>query len=676
MSPPVAIGPFRVLHQLGAGALGPVFRAFDPDRDRLVAIKLFKLDITPEQSLELSKTLSALGERLGGRPGVATLILAGIEGTTAYLVEQYVPADGLDTRLRRRTGFGVPAAVPLVRQVADILDAAAAVGVRHGALHPRDLLVSTTDEVTVTGLGVADAVEAVGGRVPIRRPYTAPERAAERIWDRRADVFSLGVIAFELLTGRRPVAGGAAVEEDADAVQRVLARAMAERPDDRFATAGDFADALEDAAAGQSEGRAPRPSAPGMPLFEQMSEPAESVPSERPTPAEEPAVSDEPALAYEPTPAEARVEPTVVIDQVEAEPPQLAWERGADRSPEPDLELRQQPEPEPEPEATHASADVMRTPVEATGPAAESMQRAAEPRRASMEPTVANYRPYQWPDTGAEPEPSPSPWRRHLATAGAFAVGIALGVGTGYLLWGAAKPRTAEVQEAAPPSAVPPPGPSQTAAPLSAPVTQPVTPPVPAPSEPQAGAPESRPVSPAAAPRPGKPPAVAPPAAASREPSRPPEPVRGRLLVRSSPSGARVTVDGRARGVTPLELRDLTLGSHTLVITRQGHQAETRRITLSARQPAQSLEVTLSASASPGQPSLGALDIFAKPAGARVSVNGRYVGVAPLRVPELAPGPYLVTIELEGHRRWSSTVEVAAGQVVRVSASLEPDVPR
>jgi len=244
-----------------------VFRAFDPDRDRLVAIKLFKLDITPEQSLELSRTLGALGERLGQRPGIATLLSAGVEGTTAYLVEQYVPADGLDTRLRRRTGFGVPAAVPLVRQVADILDAAAAVGVRHGALHPRDILVSTTDEVTITGLGVADAVEAVGGRVPIRRPYAAPERVAERIWDRRADVYSLGVIACELMTGRRPVADSAPADEAADAFQRVLARALAERPDDRYATAGDLADSLDEAAAGRSGGRARGTPAPELPLF-------------------------------------------------------------------------------------------------------------------------------------------------------------------------------------------------------------------------------------------------------------------------------------------------------------------------------------------------------------------------------------------------------------------------
>ena len=81
------------------------------------------------------------------------------------------------------------------------------VGVGHGALHPRDIFI-TPDEARASGFGVVEALERVGLRAPVRRPYSAPERIAGAAWSTPADVFSLGAIAFELLTGRRPSGTG------------------------------------------------------------------------------------------------------------------------------------------------------------------------------------------------------------------------------------------------------------------------------------------------------------------------------------------------------------------------------------------------------------------------------------------------------------------------------------
>jgi hypothetical protein len=129
-------------------------------------------------------------------------------------------------------------------------------------------LISTTGDVRVTGFGVADAVAAAGGAPAIRRPYTAPERTGttRRPADAAADVFSLGTIAVEVLTGRRPIGTGAAavgfvsgVSEgiDADACRRVLARALADGPRERFATATAFVAALARAADVPARERAP-----------------------------------------------------------------------------------------------------------------------------------------------------------------------------------------------------------------------------------------------------------------------------------------------------------------------------------------------------------------------------------------------------------------------------------
>src|SRR3954466_10269557 len=89
-SPPPAFGPFRVLHQVGVGALGPVFRTYEPTRDRLVALKGFRLDLVPEQGRALAEELSRATEAGLFHPSIVEPIAAGIEGTLAYRAEEYV----------------------------------------------------------------------------------------------------------------------------------------------------------------------------------------------------------------------------------------------------------------------------------------------------------------------------------------------------------------------------------------------------------------------------------------------------------------------------------------------------------------------------------------------------------------------------------------------------------
>src|SRR3954466_10321789 len=88
-SPPPAFGPFRVLHQIGVGALGPVFRTYEPERDRLVAVKAFRLDIKPEQARALADELSPAAAAGLFHPSIVEPIAAGVEGTLAYAAEEY-----------------------------------------------------------------------------------------------------------------------------------------------------------------------------------------------------------------------------------------------------------------------------------------------------------------------------------------------------------------------------------------------------------------------------------------------------------------------------------------------------------------------------------------------------------------------------------------------------------
>lgn len=160
----------------------------------------------------------------------------------------------------------------------------------------------------------------------------------------------------------------------------------------------------------------------------------------------------------------------------------------------------------------------------------------------------------------------------------------------------------------------------------------------------------------------------------------------GRLLVRSSPAGATVDVDGVPRGVTPLALRDLDLGTREITVSRSGYAPESRRIVLTEARPSRSVDVRLSAPAagrtttpprpstpaSPGKPAAttGVLAVESRPTGASVLLNGKPSGTTPVTISDLAPGEYSVTLALQGHRPVTTTVRVVAGERARAAARL------
>ena len=163
------------------------------------------------------------------------------------------------------------------------------------------------------------------------------------------------------------------------------------------------------------------------------------------------------------------------------------------------------------------------------------------------------------------------------------------------------------------------------------------------------------------------PPAPAAPAA----PSAPVAPAAtGRLLVRSTPSGASVAVNGVARGTTPLALRDLQLGTHTITVTRRSYGAEEHRVVLTAARPSRSLEIRLSQTATPVPVSTGVLFVESRPPGAAVMIDGKPRGSTPLTVDAIAPGTYRVNFSLAGYQPFATTVRVVAGERTRAAASL------
>ena len=636
-----------MLHQTGSGVLGPVFRAFDSRHDRIVAIKAFRLDILPEQVVRFANELRELAARQVSEASIVPVVDAGLEDTTPYLVMLHQGGETLDVAIRRMAPATLEQALPLLRTLAETIDTAWSRGVGHGALHPRDIFLGTDRRASgVTGFGVVRALEAAGIAGPVRRPYSAPERGQSG-WTAAADIYSLGAVAHEVLTKRRPAgageqdgvfAAGLAPAERVN-VRRALTTALAERPDARFQSANEFILALEGAgsrkavavAAGASTSNERAQDwaveASSLPLFA-APEPEVSALSAF---ASEESVAVQPAIA----PAAA------VVAEIPVEPPPVVSERLASTDIEPVETL-----PDPA-SVTLVRTDGPRSPVEM----AESWLGQVEQDRSRAG--------WSWVP---------------VVVAAAMVVGAIVAAFSYQLVRDALRRDAAPVADALP--ATPPAeiADAETAAP-SAPIE---SIPLPAPTEAtdQQAAPD-----PNVAELPARQEPSRPVPAASPESSR-----AGRLIIRSDPSGAMVTIDGRLLGDTPLTLRDLRLGTHALQIARPGHVPRVERVTLSAAVPERTLDLALAPALDtaaiprrdvrregltpPAASAPGAVDVASAPRGARVSLDGRFVGLAPLRVPEVTAGTHVLSVEMAGYQSVSQSVAVLPGRVVRLTPVL------
>ncbi len=153
----------------------------------------------------------------------------------------------------------------------------------------------------------------------------------------------------------------------------------------------------------------------------------------------------------------------------------------------------------------------------------------------------------------------------------------------------------------------------------------------------------------------------------------------GRLLVRSTPAGAGVVVDGRSRGVTPLDLGELAFATYTIKVSHPGHDMQQRRVTLSDRRPTRSVDFELRptsvpspSDATPAANSPGSLRVTSRPSGAQVFVDDNLVSTTPFQLSNVAAGVRHLRIELAGYKTWTTSVQIESSTRSQVSAILEP----
>ena len=273
---PDQLGRYEIRGVLGAGAMAVVYDGWDPLIGRRAAIKTIKREeldgVEAEEVVERFKREAQAAGRLS-HPNIVSVYEYGEYRGIAYIAMEFITGRELKSFFDRNERFPIPEVARIMTQLLGALDVAHRNGVVHRDIKPGNIYLLEDGTVKVADFGIARVESSSltqAGMALGTPPYMSPEQFMGHTLDGRSDLFSAGVILYQFLTGERPFTGTQAstimhqilqIEPPAPsllnvqvppAFDAVLRKALAKRPDDRYATAREFADALNAAVAGRS----------------------------------------------------------------------------------------------------------------------------------------------------------------------------------------------------------------------------------------------------------------------------------------------------------------------------------------------------------------------------------------------------------------------------------------
>jgi serine/threonine-protein kinase len=280
MSGSVIAGRYRLEAPIGAGGMAEVFRALDTTLDRPVAVKILAPQYAKDPSFVDRFRREAQAAARLNHPNVVSVYDSGSDDGTHYIVMEFIEGRTLADFLSKGGRLAPTKAVEIAERVADALEAAHSQGVVHRDIKSANVMVTRSGVVKVMDFGIARIAEGAENvtqtaAVLGTASYLSPEQAQGRPVDARSDIYSLGVVLYEMLVGAPPFTGDTAMavayrhvhetppppssknKDVPSALDAVVMRALAKNPANRYAAAGEFREDLERVARGESVSATP-----------------------------------------------------------------------------------------------------------------------------------------------------------------------------------------------------------------------------------------------------------------------------------------------------------------------------------------------------------------------------------------------------------------------------------
>lgn len=262
------LGRYEIISEIGQGAMGVVYKATDPLIDRIVAIKTINLGLAQEEKEEYEGRFYQEAKAAGrlSHPNIVTIYDVGKSGEVAYIAMEFLQGREIRDILNEGQILPVREVLDIVSQVALGLAYAHEHGIVHRDVKPSNIMMIRDGHVKITDFGIARmesaSVRTQTGMVLGSPKYMSPEQVMGKLIDQRSDIFSLGVMLYEMLTGKAPFAGenvNAIMYQTLNAIPPppsslnpavpdmlnfIVAKALAKGLEDRYQNAKDLADDL------------------------------------------------------------------------------------------------------------------------------------------------------------------------------------------------------------------------------------------------------------------------------------------------------------------------------------------------------------------------------------------------------------------------------------------------